>query len=89
MPKLYGSEVRQPDPVTDFASGVKQAGKARITLALVSSSGMNVFDLQHCARDYSTDTMMVSRVLFVSLMRVPRKRCAVNVFRALHWHYAC
>ncbi|KAJ3732112.1 glycosyltransferase family 1 protein [Lentinula guzmanii] len=27
MPKLYGSDVRQPGKVTDFSSGVKEAGK--------------------------------------------------------------
>lgn len=27
MPKLYGSDVRQPGKVTDLSSGVKEAGK--------------------------------------------------------------
>ena len=28
MPQLYGSDVRQREDVTDFASGLKAAGKA-------------------------------------------------------------
>lgn len=31
-PKLYGSNVRKPGKVTDFTSGVKEAGKVDIFL---------------------------------------------------------
>jgi hypothetical protein len=31
VPKLYGSEVREQGKITDFGSGMKEAGKARRT----------------------------------------------------------
>jgi hypothetical protein len=33
-PKLYGSEVREQGKITDFGSGMKEAGKASIYICL-------------------------------------------------------
>ena len=33
-PKLYGSAVREPGKVTDFSSGVKEAGKVPLPLLI-------------------------------------------------------
>jgi len=36
VPKLYGSDVREPGKVTDFGSGMKEAGKASFKRFAVS-----------------------------------------------------
>jgi len=36
VPKLYGSDVREPGKVTDFESGMKEAGKASFVRFAVS-----------------------------------------------------
>ena len=37
VPKLYGSDVREPGKVTDFESGMKEAGKASFVRFAVRS----------------------------------------------------
>ena len=68
VPKLFGSEVREQGKVTDFRSGMKEAGKARfhVTWNLRST-------LTNCTRVSSTVIMMELPVLYVNPWKVPRK----------------
>jgi hypothetical protein len=59
VPRLYGSEVRQPGKVTDFVSGIKEAGKVPFMFVImVKSDGRQ--------RACSTGIMMELRVWFAS-----------------------
>jgi hypothetical protein len=69
VPKLYGSEVREPAKVTSFGSGMKEAGKESY---LLRTYGLRSW-LTDLHRVSSTVITMASPVWFVSPWKVPRR----------------
>lgn len=56
VPKLYGSEVREPGEVTDFKSGLREAGKVGI---VVLGHSMRLIRMGVICRVSFMDIMMV------------------------------
>ena len=69
MPQLYGSDVRQRENVTDFASGVKAAGKACFLLILTEDAR-----LMMRFRASSMGITMGSQAWSKNLSKVGRKK---------------
>lgn len=76
MPKLYGSQVREPGKVTDFQSGLKEAGKVSFTMIRLSI----VTDLR---RDLYTAITTELRDLCVSPSKARRKMVLLAQLKGL------